>query len=63
MKTTYTRAEVERLVSTIEADIRHAEAEEANAASLNLHGNALEWKARQMGLSDARVRVLTLLQS
>lgn len=62
-KPTFTRTELETLLSTIEADIRHAEAEEKLMAKHGLYANALEWKARQVGLFDARVRLLALLQT
>ncbi len=63
MKTTFTRAELDQVVSTIEADIRHAETNETSHSVQGLHHHAADWKARQVGLADARVRVLTLLQS
>lgn len=59
---TFTLDQLNALVATIEADIRAARANEAHHASHNLHGNALEYKARADGLADARIRVLGLIQ-
>lgn len=59
----YTRAELDKVVSTIEADIRHAEAEEKRASSHGSHSNALEWQYQAKGAAGARTRILALLQT
>ncbi len=59
---TFTLAQLDGLVATIETDIRQARDNEMTNASHNLHGNALEYAGRAKGLEDARVRVLALIR-